>query len=79
MSAALHTLKARLDANDPGLRMKPDMFVNVEFGVASDRQLGRAPLRTRRGMRMPFHRLLRRIGWRRLQDLWDRRPGTPPS
>jgi RND family efflux transporter MFP subunit len=33
------TLKVRLDANNPGLRMKPDMFVNVEFGVASARQL----------------------------------------
>ena len=29
------TLKVRLDANNPGLRMKPDMFVNVEFGVAT--------------------------------------------
>jgi hypothetical protein len=26
------TLKVRLDANNPGMRMKPDMFVNVEFG-----------------------------------------------
>ncbi len=33
------TLKVRLDANNPALRMKPDMFVNVEFGVASARQL----------------------------------------
>ena len=33
------TLKVRLDANNPGLRMKPDMFVNVEFGVASIKQL----------------------------------------
>ena len=33
------TLKVRLDANNPGLRMKPDMFVNVEFGVVSTRQL----------------------------------------
>jgi RND family efflux transporter MFP subunit len=33
------TLKVRLDANNPGLRMKPDMFVNVEFGVVSARQL----------------------------------------
>src|SRR6185369_3071473 len=33
------TLKVRLDANNPGLRMKPDMFVNVEFGVASAKQL----------------------------------------
>lgn len=29
------TLKVRLDANNPGLRMKPDMFVNVEFGVTT--------------------------------------------
>lgn len=27
------TLKVRLDAGNPGLRMKPDMFVNVEFGT----------------------------------------------
>ena len=33
------TLKVRLDANNPGLRMKPDMFVNVEFGVATGKQL----------------------------------------
>jgi RND family efflux transporter MFP subunit len=33
------TLKVRLDANNPGLRMKPDMFVNVEFGVVSAKQL----------------------------------------
>jgi membrane fusion protein, copper/silver efflux system len=33
------TLKVRLDANNPGLRMKPDMFVNVEFGVATSAQL----------------------------------------
>ena len=33
------TLKVRLDANNPGLRMKPEMFVNVEFGVASAPQL----------------------------------------
>ena len=33
------TLKVRLDANNPGLRMKPDMFVNVEFGVVSTKQL----------------------------------------
>ena len=29
------TLKVRLDASSPGARMKPDMFVNVEFGVAA--------------------------------------------
>src|SRR6185369_5985402 len=33
------TLKVRLDAPNPGLRMKPDMFVNVEFGVAGAREL----------------------------------------
>jgi multidrug efflux pump subunit AcrA (membrane-fusion protein) len=33
------TLKVRLDANNPGLRMKPEMFVNVEFGVAGAPQL----------------------------------------
>jgi RND family efflux transporter MFP subunit len=33
------TLKVRLDANNQGLRMKPDMFVNVEFGVAATKRL----------------------------------------
>jgi RND family efflux transporter MFP subunit len=33
------TLKVRLDAANPGLRMKPDMFVNVDFGVVGVRQL----------------------------------------
>ncbi|HWK09086.1 MAG TPA: efflux RND transporter periplasmic adaptor subunit, partial [Vicinamibacterales bacterium] len=33
------TLKVRLDAGNPGLRMKPEMFVNVEFGVVSPPQL----------------------------------------
>jgi RND family efflux transporter MFP subunit len=33
------TLKVRLDADNPGLRMKPDMFVNVEFGVVSANQI----------------------------------------
>jgi RND family efflux transporter MFP subunit len=33
------TLKVRLDANNPGLRMKPEMFVNVSFGVARQKQL----------------------------------------
>lgn len=33
------TLKVRLDANNPGLRMKPDMFVTVEFGVPGAKQL----------------------------------------
>ena len=33
------TIQVRLDAANPGMRMKPDMFVNVEFGVASAAQL----------------------------------------
>ncbi len=33
------TLKVRLDAANPGLRMKPEMFVNVEFAVSSAPQL----------------------------------------
>jgi RND family efflux transporter MFP subunit len=33
------TLKVRLDADNPGLRMKPEMFVNVEFGVTSTKRL----------------------------------------
>ena len=33
------TLKVRLDAGNPGLRMKPEMFVNVEFGIVSPPQL----------------------------------------
>ena len=33
------TLKVRLDAPNPGLRMKPDMFVNVEFGIAGPKEL----------------------------------------
>ena len=33
------TLKVRLDAGNPGTRMKPDMFVNVEFGVSTTPQL----------------------------------------
>ena len=33
------TLKVRLDAPNPGLRMKPDMYVSVEFGIAGARQL----------------------------------------
>src|SRR5262245_56593160 len=33
------TLKVRLDASNPGTRMKPDMFVNVEFAVAGSPQL----------------------------------------
>ena len=33
------TLRVRLDANNPGFHMKPDMFVNVEFSVRSVKQL----------------------------------------
>jgi multidrug efflux pump subunit AcrA (membrane-fusion protein) len=33
------TLKVRLDATNSGLRMKPEMFVNVEFGIATKPQL----------------------------------------
>jgi RND family efflux transporter MFP subunit len=33
------TLKVRLDASNPGTRMKPDMYVNVEFGIPGARQL----------------------------------------
>jgi multidrug efflux pump subunit AcrA (membrane-fusion protein) len=33
------TLKVRLDAANPGTRMKPDMFVTVEFGVVGSPQL----------------------------------------
>jgi multidrug efflux pump subunit AcrA (membrane-fusion protein) len=39
VDAMTRTLKVRLDANNPGLRMKPEMFVNVEFGVAIAPQL----------------------------------------
>ena len=33
------TLQVRLDAPNPGMRMKPDMFANVEFDVATEAQL----------------------------------------
>jgi RND family efflux transporter MFP subunit len=33
------TLQVRLDAANPGMRMKPDMFVSVEFGVTTTAQL----------------------------------------
>ncbi|HET6955785.1 MAG TPA: efflux RND transporter periplasmic adaptor subunit [Vicinamibacterales bacterium] len=33
------TLKVRLDAPNPGLRMKPDMYVSVEFGIVGAKQL----------------------------------------
>lgn len=39
VDATTRTLKVRLDASNPGTRMKPEMFVNVEFGVATTPQL----------------------------------------
>jgi membrane fusion protein, copper/silver efflux system len=33
------TIKVRLEAPNPGLRLKPDMFVNVEFGIAGTKRL----------------------------------------
>ena len=36
---ATRTLQVRMDAPNPGTRMKPDMFVNVEFGAAAPPQL----------------------------------------
>lgn len=36
---ATRTLQVRLDAANPGLRLKPEMYVNVEFGIASAPQL----------------------------------------
>ena len=33
------TLKVRLEAANPGTRLKPDMFVNVELGVSAGRRL----------------------------------------
>jgi hypothetical protein len=33
------TLKIRLDVNNRGMRMKPEMFVNVDFGAATPPQL----------------------------------------
>lgn len=36
---ATRTMKARLEAPNPGLQLKPDMFVDVEFAVASERKL----------------------------------------
>jgi RND family efflux transporter MFP subunit len=33
------TLKVRLDAPNPGMRLKPEMFVNVEFGIAGPKRL----------------------------------------
>jgi RND family efflux transporter MFP subunit len=34
-----HTVKFRLESANPGLRLKPDMFVDVEFRISSTRQL----------------------------------------
>ncbi len=36
---ATRTLKVRLEAANPGMQLKPDMFVDVEFQVASQRKL----------------------------------------
>lgn len=36
---ATRTLKVRLDASNPGMRMKPEMFATVEFAVAATPQL----------------------------------------
>lgn len=36
---ATRTMKVRLEAANPGVRLKPDMFVNVEFTVPGARQL----------------------------------------
>ena len=33
------TIKVRLEAANPGLRLKPDMFVNVEFGIPGAKRL----------------------------------------
>jgi len=33
------TVKVRLDANNPGLRMKPEMYLTVEFGVPSVKRI----------------------------------------
>ena len=39
VDAATRTLKVRLEVANPGIRLKPDMFVNVELGVAGTRVL----------------------------------------
>jgi Cu(I)/Ag(I) efflux system membrane fusion protein len=39
VDAITRTLKVRLDASNPGMHMRPEMFVNVEFGVATQPQL----------------------------------------
>ncbi len=33
------TLKVRLEADNPGMRLKPDMFVNVQFAIAASAKL----------------------------------------
>jgi Cu(I)/Ag(I) efflux system membrane fusion protein len=39
VDAQTRTLKARIEADNPGLVLKPDQFVNVEFGVATPARL----------------------------------------
>ena len=39
MDPATRTSKVRLDAGNPGMRMKPEMFVTVEFATATTEQL----------------------------------------
>ncbi len=39
LDAQTRTLKARLQVANPGTRLKPEMFVDVEFPLASSRQL----------------------------------------
>jgi len=34
IDAATRTMKVRLDAPNPGMRLKPDMFANVEFAIS---------------------------------------------
>ena len=39
VDAATRTMKVRLEAPNPGFQLKPDMFVDIEFQVASQRRL----------------------------------------
>ena len=39
VDATTRTLKVRLEAANPGLRLKPEMFVNVEFGIPGRKRL----------------------------------------
>jgi RND family efflux transporter MFP subunit len=39
VDSATRTLKVRLEAANPGVRLKPDMFVNVEFNLPGTRRL----------------------------------------